>query len=948
MLEAHRHPGSSRRPERVSPLANLLAAWEPADNFRSNVDLERGGAVRGRSARRWGALLAGVLAVLIAGPVSGSAVPPAPGGALHLLGYVSGRAVTEAGTEVLGCDAYATSTGAGGSAGGQWWSGVSSRFGWWLPAGTYEVRVLCPGARETATVVQTDGGDQEIGDLPVTARSHVSGRVTAAGSGLTGAAVVFHRQEVETSYEAYAVGGDFAVDLPRGRYQVVLRPTGPYTGALVYDDLVVGAGPVDGLEIEAAPGATAGGVVTSEGRPVADATVILRRGVEDLVHVTRFAQTDAAGAWRITGLGPGTYTAEVTAAGRAAASSAPVTIDGTETVEDILTDLAPTSRLVLVTAATTDGAPLEPGATAEAVRPDGTRADAGAGSDSGQYWVDGLAVGGSYALGLNRQSGQSLYTGRYFTQAGRLGSARLQGATWLTAPEGELRAGDLVLDRCASVSGRVVGIDDWFVDEVIDSAAVSVAVYNDDDPDLVTRTAEIADDGTFTVTGLLPGEYYGALRVSLGVSGPNGSSWSQGEEIYGGIDPAVDEPNIEIAADCGEVDGVNFGVPQVVARDDEIVPVTPVRLTDAGVVPAFGQPRCTSVVGAGAPAGASGVLVNVASVSPASEGNVLVFPDDGTGHPTPPAGASVSFETGRDVANAAFVKIGSNGKICVYSQSFAPSRVVVDVSGFTMPDSGIVLQTSTRLLDTRQGAGHVGELAGALAQNTAYEVAVAGRAGVPADAKAVVLNVAAVAPAGAGHLRVYPANGRGPAPDVATVNYAPGRTKSNATVVPLAGGKIGLYSNTFTTTPVDVVLDVTGYVAADGQTYQTVDPERVLDTRPGAPAALRAISTLAAKQVYSLDLRGTDVVPDDATGVVLNVTAIGPTTVGNLRVYPDEDGTGATLPPAASQINYIPGRDIPNLVVVGVPADGRITFYSDQIAGGAVNLAVDVIGYTTG
>jgi hypothetical protein len=84
--------------------------------------------------------------------------------------------------------------------------------------------------------------------------------------------------------------------------------------------------------------------------------------------------------------------------------------------------------------------------------------------------------------------------------------------------------------------------------------------------------------------------------------------------------------------------------------------------------------------------------------------------------------------------------------------------------------------------------------------------------------------------------------------------------------------------------------------------------------------------------------------PKDATAVVLNLTAVGSSSAGNLRVYP---GWGVGTPPAppnASWINYIPGRDVPNQVVVPLVPGGVIHLYSDAAPGGSVHVAADLIG----
>jgi hypothetical protein len=378
-----------------------------------------------------------------------------------------------------------------------------------------------------------------------------------------------------------------------------------------------------------------------------------------------------------------------------------------------------------------------------------------------------------------------------------------------------------------------------------------------------------------------------------------------------------------------------------------VVPISPVRLADAWTATRPTTGRCLAVSAAGVPAGATGVLLNVAAVQPPSQGNVAVFPDDGTAAPVPPLGSSVNIEVGQPVANAAWVQVGANGRICWTAQGGGSIRVLIDVNGYTTSGSGVQLQASQRLLDTR-AASHVGELAGPVPPSVEVPITVAGKAGVPADATAVVLTATVVGPAGVGNLRLFPTGS--PIPNASNINYAPYQTKAAAVLVPIGtGGKVSMYSQVGAPPfSVDVVLDVTGYVTASSGVLHAVTPTRVLDTRPSAPLAQRLLPTLKAATVASLDLRGTGVVPANATGAILNVTAIRPTTPGNLRVYPDTAGNGQTAPPGASAINYIPGRDIPNLVIVAIPSDGRIDLYSDQFPGGTVDVAIDVVGYTTG
>ena len=57
--------------------------------------------------------------------------------------------------------------------------------------------------------------------------------------------------------------------------------------------------------------------------------------------------------------------------------------------------------------------------------------------------------------------------------------------------------------------------------------------------------------------------------------------------------------------------------------------------------------------------------------------------------------------------------------------------------------------------------------------------------------------------------------------------------------------------------------------------------------------------------------------------VVLNVTVVGPSTVGFLTVHP----CGSAVP-LVSNLNYSAGQTVPNLVTVKVGAGGQVCFFS--------------------
>ena len=220
----------------------------------------------------------------------------------------------------------------------------------------------------------------------------------------------------------------------------------------------------------------------------------------------------------------------------------------------------------------------------------------------------------------------------------------------------------------------------------------------------------------------------------------------------------------------------------------------------------------------------------------------------------------------------------------------------------------------SRVLDTRSGPRP-----GAGATTC---VAVAGRDGVPADARAVAVNVTAVEAAGEGFLSAYPAGSA--QPGTSTLNYAAGQTVANSAIVQVgSGGKIRI----FTHAAAHVLVDVSGYFGA-ASSYAPLAPYRRLDTRGGAP--------LGGEATRCEQIAGRDGVPDTAKAVAVNLTAVSPTGDGYLATYPD----GSPLP-GTSTANYAAGQTVANGAIVQVGSGGRICIFSYA----ATHLLVDVSGY---
>ena len=135
----------------------------------------------------------------------------------------------------------------------------------------------------------------------------------------------------------------------------------------------------------------------------------------------------------------------------------------------------------------------------------------------------------------------------------------------------------------------------------------------------------------------------------------------------------------------------------------------------------------------------------------------------------------------------------------------------------------------------------------------------------------------------------------------------------------------------------------------------TITPERILDTRD--PVNLGLPGPFVSPVSQKLQVTGSVptatgtkvVVPTGATGVLLNVTSVGPAANGFISIRPG-DATGA---PTTSSLNVTAGVTVPNAVQVGLPTSGAnagkidITFDALGVAGPTTDILIDVVGFTT-
>jgi uncharacterized protein (DUF1501 family) len=326
----------------------------------------------------------------------------------------------------------------------------------------------------------------------------------------------------------------------------------------------------------------------------------------------------------------------------------------------------------------------------------------------------------------------------------------------------------------------------------------------------------------------------------------------------------------------------------------------------------------------GVPAlGVGAAVMNVTVTQCESTGFLTVWP---TGEPMPDA-SSLNFVAGESVPNLVIAKLGAAGHVSVFNSN-GNTHLIVDVSGWFPADQAFVSLTPSRILDTRTGNGAPQAKVG---PGGVIDLQVLGRGGVPnaGNVGAVAMNVTVDGPDSQSFVTVWP---KGDAlPDASNLNMQAGQTVPNLVVAKVGvGGQVSV-RNAFGST--DLLADVLGWFPT-GVGLQALTPVRILDTRVGngAPAV-----PLGPEQVLELQVATRGGVPANATAVVMNVTATDANALGFITVWP-----AGVSRPDASNINTVPGRPSPNLVIARLGTNGKVDLYNSA---GSVNLIADVMGY---
>jgi hypothetical protein len=339
--------------------------------------------------------------------------------------------------------------------------------------------------------------------------------------------------------------------------------------------------------------------------------------------------------------------------------------------------------------------------------------------------------------------------------------------------------------------------------------------------------------------------------------------------------------------------------------------------------------------------GVSAVLLNVTADQAPGPGFLSVIPkpprvgdifNDQATYGWLPGTSNVNVGNGAPVPNLVLARVGAGGKIRI-SNSYGPTHVIADVAGWFgtggahLDGEGFAGVVPSRVMDSRIGLGGPQS---PFAAGESRTIDIAGRAGIPENAQSVVVNITSASASGPGYVSAYP-DGQ-TAPNASNLNVSTGQIRANTAVVKIGqNGRIRILA---AEAGMDIIVDVLGSFGPYGGPVTTITPERLIDTRTGIGTAAQPLHPLESR---SMQLAGRGGVPANATAVIANVTATGPTSWGYLTAWP----SGAPRP-VASNLNFLPGQSVPNLVMLKLGSGGAISVFNEL---GSTDVIVDVMGY---
>lgn len=304
----------------------------------------------------------------------------------------------------------------------------------------------------------------------------------------------------------------------------------------------------------------------------------------------------------------------------------------------------------------------------------------------------------------------------------------------------------------------------------------------------------------------------------------------------------------------------------------------------------------------GIPSNATAVVLTATVTSPSAAAYVSVAPFGSTASP-----AIQNFARAQPISGT--TTVGLTGGKAQVKVSAGKATVALDVAGWY--GTSATGSTYTPLAPTNVLNGTV--------TTGAKRIVVAGKAGVPSNATAVVLQADVSRPATSGRLRLTPSGNNA---GVVSLMYSKGTTVANTTTVRLSGGAVQAKVSSGSAR---VLADVVGYYApnANGSVFVSAHPVR---------AATVAAGTTATR----VTVAGTAGVPRNATAAVINAKVGGGSVGGSLRVV------GAGLASSVPTQVYAKGQTIGNALIAPLASGGQV---QAKVSAGRATVYVDVVGY---
>jgi hypothetical protein len=378
------------------------------------------------------------------------------------------------------------------------------------------------------------------------------------------------------------------------------------------------------------------------------------------------------------------------------------------------------------------------------------------------------------------------------------------------------------------------------------------------------------------------------------------------------------------------------------------VGIAPVRLLDSRVNNGTAGPFTSSVPKSVDIAGRGGVPADAVAIT----GNLTVVGQQQAGYasltPLPvanPATSTINFPLGDNRANNITSPLSTAGGVSITYKAGAGKQThfLLDVTGYFLNRDVAAshtyrVLTPTRVVDTR-ATPPVG-LAGPVPANVNRTFQVAGRLGIPSNAKAITGNLTVVNQTGAGFVTLSdappPVN-----PLTSTINFPVGDTRANGVTVRLsATGSLWAVYKSAPGRSTHLILDVTGYYLNDlaGARFVALTPGRRLDTRFPRPYE-GLTGPFSANVARTLVVEPYQGVPTNATAITGNLTVVGQTRAGYVSMT-----IIATNSPATSTLNFPLGDTRANGVTGPLSGPGSVGLVY-KASGGLTHLILDLTGY---